>query len=56
MTQSAIGICPLTGKQSFATRADAKRALQLVNRCGSKAWRVYRCPVCSAFHLSSRRH
>jgi hypothetical protein len=49
--------CPKTNKGRYATWEDANRHLGNINKCDSrikKPIRVYECPFCNGFHLTSR--
>lgn len=45
--------CPFGGKVSFGSERAAKRVRGLVGR-QKKGLRVYRCPNCYQFHITSR--
>ena len=47
--------CEHTGKRGFRSRTAAKRALKAVFRKGANTdrLRIYRCPHCHDYHLSS---
>jgi hypothetical protein len=49
---TALGTCPASGKMKYGTRAEAsvKRRKQL-----STEGKVYRCPDCHCWHISSER-
>ena len=44
--------CPLCGKRSFASVRAARRACQTL----SNRIRVYRCPACHDYHVTSQTH
>ena len=46
--------CP-TNKQPFDTKAQARAALQRVNRQQGHAMSVFRCGYCEKYHLGHRR-
>lgn len=56
-----MSTCPMTGKQVFASKGEAVRAMSCMCKrrpVGNKAlpWAkgkltAYRCPVCKGFHL-----
>jgi uncharacterized OB-fold protein len=50
--------CPSTGKVSFPSEGQAKQAARSRLNKGSNTskLRVYRCPDCASFHLSSSFH
>lgn len=48
-----IAVCP-TGKRVFTAKADARRALKRAQTSGARVRQVYRCPHCTAFHMTSQ--
>ena len=53
---SDIEIKKCKQKTRFTTEADAKRALNKIHAgwMSKKPLRVYKCPVCSGWHLTSK--
>jgi hypothetical protein len=49
------GACP-TGKLGYPTKGDARAALKRIRKAhGSTVRRVYDCPLCMFWHLTSQR-
>lgn len=49
--------CPASGKVRFRDEVAAKLAMAEINRLGNSAKaisRVYRCPQCAGFHMTSK--
>ena len=53
--RSALRICPVSGKHSFASEAAAKAAAinQMNRRANKKKLTVYQCPDCHRWHMTS---
>ena len=51
-------ICPTSGKHSFSSEGVARQAAnnRMNKGSGTGRLRVYRCPDCGQFHLSSSFH
>ena len=45
--------CP-TGKKTFTRRRDAKRYLRRIQTHGVPVKRVYECPLCGGYHMTSQ--
>jgi hypothetical protein len=49
-------ICHAHGKRKFSTHNEAKRTIRFRQSRGAGRLRVYHCPECHRFHISSSFH
>ncbi len=56
-SRAGAALCPATGKHSHASYVGAQEALRRVRRRrkNKREARVYRCPNCSGWHLTSKK-
>jgi len=56
ITDDPPDICHGHGKRKFTTRGEAKRVIRSRQKHGAGRLRVYHCPECHRFHISSSFH